>query len=290
DDVRKKLANQFRYIMIDEYQDTNHLQYEIVKKLINEFSGNTKLFVVGDDEQSIYGFRGSDVEVFSVTKNEIIERNGEEVPLSESFRLLKGIAAFVNAVFEKIMGEKISIYEVEHKPIVVGRDIDDDGIVELLVVKKDSTEKEEDDESVEANFVAQRILGLLEDEKAYVYKDGLKKKVEAGDIAVLIRNRNVLKPLESAFVKLGIPYIVSGGIGFYQTQEIYDFLNYLKFLVNTNDDVALVGILRSPFFAVSDREIFNISVYGEGSTFWEKVRNYVSRDTKPLASDKLKNA
>ncbi|MDW8109836.1 MAG: UvrD-helicase domain-containing protein [Candidatus Kryptonium sp.] len=296
EEVKNELSSRFRYILIDEYQDTNYLQYEIVKKLINNFSGRTNLCVVGDDKQSIYGFRGSDVGVFEITRKEIKGENvkGEEIYLGESFRLLKGIAAFVNTVFGKIMGERISIYEVEYKPIIVGRDVDDDGVVELLVVKKGDSErigeKGNNEENIEANFVAQRILKLLEDEGAYVYKDGERKKVEASDIAVLIRNRNVLKPLENAFVKLGIPYIVSSGIGFYQTQEIYDFSNYLKFLVNTNDDVSLVGILRSPFFGISDAEIFKISVYGRGYTFWEKTNDYIKRDKEPTPSEKLKYA
>ncbi|CUS98470.1 ATP-dependent helicase/nuclease subunit A [Candidatus Kryptobacter tengchongensis] len=291
EDVRSELSRRFRYIMIDEYQDTNYLQYEIVKRLIRDFSEKIKLFVVGDDKQSIYGFRGSDVEVFDKTRFEIRGReDGEEIYLGESFRLLKGIAGFVNHVFGKIMSERISVHEVEYKEIVVGRDVDDDGVVEMLVVKKSKDEKIRDYKIVEAEFVAKRILRLLQDENAYVYKDGEKKRIEAGDIAVLIRNREVLKPLESAFVELNIPYIVSSGIGFYQTQEIYDFMNYFKFIVNTNDDVALVGILRSPFFGISDSEIFRISVYGRGSTFWEKVNDYVERAGEPMPSDRLKRA
>ncbi|MFN3135747.1 MAG: UvrD-helicase domain-containing protein, partial [Candidatus Kryptonium sp.] len=289
--VRSELSRRFKYIMIDEYQDTNYLQYEIVKNLIKDFLEEIKLFVVGDDKQSIYGFRGSDVEVFERTRREIRSReDGEEIYLGESFRLLRGIAGFVNHVFSKIMGERISVHEVEYKPIIVGREVDDDGIVEILVVKKDDNKDGKSNELDEARFVGRRILSLLQDENIYVYKNGERKRVEAGDIAVLIRNRDVLKPLENAFIELGIPYIVSSGIGFYQTQEIYDFMNYLKFLVNTNDDVALVGILRSPFFGVSDAEIFKVSVYGKGLNFWEKVCDYVNRGKEPVASDKLRYA
>ncbi len=290
EEVREELSRRFRYIMIDEYQDTNYLQYEIVKKLIKDFSGSVRLFVVGDDKQSIYGFRGSDVEVFDKTRREICGiEDGEEIYLSESFRLLRGIAGFVNSVFEKIMGERISIHEVAYSPIVVGREDDDDGKVELLLVKKDK-ESKEDYKIVEARFIARRILDLLGDESAYIYKNGERKKIEPGDIAVLIRNRNILKQVESAFVEVGVPYIVSSGIGFYQTQEIYDFINYLEFIVNTNDDVALVGILRSPFFGISDVEIFRISVYGKGISFWDKVCDYVNRVEEPKPSERLKRA
>jgi ATP-dependent helicase/nuclease subunit A len=289
-EVQDELAQRFRYIMIDEYQDTNYLQYEIVKKLIGDFSGRTKLFVVGDEKQSIYGFRGSNVEVFDITANEIcLSGDGEKIMLDESFRLLRGIAGFVNVVFEKIMGERISIYEVSYSPIVVGRDVDDDGRVEILLVK-DEDERGDEGRLKEARFVAKRILALLQDESAYVYRDGVRQGIKPRDIAVLIRNRNILKPIESAFIELGIPYIVSSGIGFYQTQEIYDFINYLKFLVNTNDDVALVGILRSPFFGISDVEIFRVSVYGRGESFWDKVRSFATRVDEPLPSEGLKRA
>ncbi len=290
EEVRDKLSRRFRYIMIDEYQDTNYLQYEIVKKLIKDFSGEIKIFIVGDDKQSIYGFRGSDVEVFNRAREEIPKTgNGEEIYLSESFRLLRSIAGFVNYVFGKIMGERISIHEVNYNPIVVGRNEDDDGYIEMLLVQVEDEAKEEN-RLTEARFVARRILKLLQDENIYVYKDGQRKKVEPGDVAVLIRNRNVLKPIEGAFVEMGIPYIVSSGIGFYQTQEIYDFMNYLKFIVNTNDDVALVGILRSPFFGISDVEIFRVSVYGKGTSFWDKVCDYVKRSDEPKATDRLRRA
>jgi len=290
EDVRNELSNRFKYIMIDEYQDTNYLQYEIVRKLIRDFSEKMKLFVVGDDKQSIYGFRGSDVEVFHKTSEDICKYgNGEKIMLQESFRLLRGIAEFVNRVFDKIMGERISIHEVEYNHITVGRNDDDDGKVEMLILKKENDDIE-DFKLEEARFVAKKILKLLQEDDAYVYKNGERKKVEPGDIAVLIRNRDVLKPIENAFIEMNIPYIVSSGIGFYQTQEIYDFLNYLEFLVNTNDDVALVGILRSPFFGIKDSEIFRISVYGRGSSFWEKVRNYIHRSDDPKPSDDLKRA
>ena len=92
--------------------------------------------------------------------------------MGESFRLLKGIAGFVNHVFSKIMGERISVHEVEYKPIIDGREVDDDGVVENLVVKKEDSKDGRSEELEEARFVGRRILSLLQDEDVYVYKNG----------------------------------------------------------------------------------------------------------------------
>jgi len=305
-DVRQQLAERYRFIMVDEYQDTNLLQYEILRPLITDYkTGN--LFVVGDDKQSIYAFRGAEVEVFNRTKTEIVSSQTDERPffwngselssdveerkgriyLSESFRLLIDLVAFVNLVFERTMGGRVSDYEVEYNPLIKARRNSASGKVEMLLLAADS--KDADD--TEEEMIARRIVNLVESGYTLWKEDSngkeIPKPIQFGDIAILLRSRTFLQNIEQALLKYRIPYIISGGVGFYQTQEIYDFYNYFQFLLNTHDDVALVGILRSPFFGISDAELYQIALMGEGMDFWVKAQRYVE---EPEASARIRYA
>lgn len=293
-EVRQRLADRYRFIMVDEYQDTNLLQYEILRPLITEYrTGN--LFVVGDDKQSIYGFRGAEVEVFDRTKTEMVDSQKENQPffwqgselgseaeerkgklyLSESFRLLIDLVAFVNLVFEQTMGDHISDYEVEYTPLVKARRNSASGKIEMLLLPSDS----EDTSNTQEEMIARRIVNLVESGHAVWKESGgeeTSKPVQFGDIAILLRSRTYLTEIEQALLKYNIPYIISGGVGFYQTQEIYDFYNYFQFLLNTHDDIALVGILRSPFFGISDAELYRIVLTSQDADFWSKAQRHAS--------------
>ncbi|MBI3766442.1 MAG: PD-(D/E)XK nuclease family protein, partial [Ignavibacteriales bacterium] len=108
-----------------------------------------------------------------------------------------------------------------------------------------------------------------------------RRPFEFKDAAILLRTRTHIRAVERALLEQQIPYVLSGGIGFYQTQEVYDFLNYFNFLLNPDDDVALTGILRSPFFVISDAELFEISLH-RGQSFWLKLQAYAKdRDATP---------
>ncbi|MBI1929069.1 PD-(D/E)XK nuclease family protein [Candidatus Poribacteria bacterium] len=114
--------------------------------------------------------------------------------------------------------------------------------------------------------------------KATVWERGseaeVPRAIRYGDIAILIRSRTRLPEIESALLKANIPYKITGGIGFYQRQEIYDICNYLQFLVNPEDNVALAGVLRAPFFGISDVELYEISQQPASGSFWEKTQAY----------------
>lgn len=303
-DVQQKLASKFKYIMVDEYQDTNLLQYEIFRKLLIDLqSGN--LFIVGDPKQSIYGFRNAEVEVFEKTKQDIThsqtsetqikwqgetvsstpeERKGKIV-LAESFRLLGDIVNFVNLVFSKILVRESHQFEVEYNELLKCRNNSATGKVELMILKP-SSEKEKIIEH-ECEAIARRILNLFQ----YKYQifDVAEKPYDFRfkDAAILLRSRTHLKELELILNKYQIPYIITGGIGFFQTQEIYDFYNYFQFLLNRHNDVALVGLLRSPFFVLSDAELFEIANHSNEADFWSKLKSFVQADN---VSDNAKRA
>ncbi len=283
--IREKLLNQYKFYMVDEFQDTNELQYELVMLLTDELkSGN--LFVVGDPKQSIYGFRDADVRVFERTKEKIVDRGGKDIHLKENFRSLQNSVGFVNYLFARLMGdEKENDFEVIYEPLNVGKTDNEEGVVEIILGQKDS------EHANEFTLLAQYIKDIVSNEDPHSDQNNRDngKPVKYGDIAILIRARRHLPEIENALHLAGIPYLTSGGIGFYQRQEIYDIWNYLNFL-NAPDvnDLSLIGTLRGPAFGISDNELFEISLQ-KGEGFWLKTQNYVSQDYDKKA-DKLKTA
>ena len=274
--VRAHLARRFRYIMVDEYQDTNDLQYDILLPLLTDL-GTGNLFIVGDPKQSIYSFRNANVAVFQKTRGDINLRAGEQgdVVLEESFRPLRDLVAFVNMVFEPLMasagrgpeGDREN-YEVAYDPLVRARQNPASGRVEVLVNGHSSGEE---DPGESENLVL-RLLRLVGERHPVYDVEERARDIRYRDIAILLRSRTLLPDLEAACTRLGLPYVVSGGVGYFQTQDILDYFNYLQFLVNPRDDVALAGILRSPFFAVSDTDLFEEAGRLRSGSLWEYLR------------------
>ncbi len=279
--IRKELIERYKYYMIDEYQDINELQNELVRLLTNDLQA-CNVFIVGDPKQSIYGFRGADVRVFNKTQQQI-ENEGEKIILSENFRSLRNPLAFTNFFFDQLMGEGVeSEYEVKFESLTKARNSDSDGIVEILLGDK------RDDASNEYTLIAKHIKRMIvKKENIWFRKNGedeIPRPIEYGDIAILIRSRRHLPEIEQALIAADIPYLTTGGVGFYQRQEIYDIWNYISFLNNpTKNDTSLIGILRGPAFAISDTELFEMSRQS-GNDFWHKTQNYHN------VSDKLNNA
>lgn len=259
--IRKSLSGKYKYLLVDEYQDTNEIQYEIFLPLVDELK-NGNFFIVGDEKQGIYRFRDAELQVFSKTKLDIQAVHGEESLLSlpDSFRMAPTICLFVNSLFRNLFKDSHYFYnEVPASDLVCARSDDFPGKVEFLVANND--------EITEAELIAKKIISLR-----YEFKDRLQ---EWNDIAILVRKRASFAELQKAFLKYQIPINLIGGTGFYQKQSISDIYNYFAFLLNDKDDAALIGILRSPFFFVSDIKILELSIY-EGESYWEKVKSATS--------------
>ena len=258
ENVKESLSLKFSYLLIDEYQDTNEIQYEIFLPLVDELkSGN--LFIVGDEKQSIYRFRDAELNVFAKTKEDISLINGQEslLTLPDSFRMAPAICFFINNLFKKLFSEpRLYFNEVPASDLVCARDDDFKGQVEILI-----SSGEEDSE---ADMVAKKIVMLKEKNSDRIRN--------WNDIAILVRKRASFNELQKALTKYQIPFNLIGGTGFYQKQTISDIYNYFAFLLNDNDDAALIGTLRSPFFMVSDAQIFELSLF-DGETYWQKINN-----------------
>ncbi len=275
-DLCQRLAQKFRYFLVDEFQDTNFLQWEIIKKLCCTDNGSLvhdKLFIVGDVKQSIYGFRDAEVSVFIKAGKELTQSldsptANSEVMMNQNYRARICLIDFTNFLFQEIMkvdDETASKSRLEqYQPLIYSRRVNDNnlGQIEFLLTLTDlNSDKAKDKYQIETELIADKIL-------EFYFERNLKFR----DIAILLRWTTHLKDLETTLRRHNIPYHTVGGIGFYERQEIYDCYNLLQFLIDQNNDLALAGILRSPFFAFSDNLLYKVRRNGvRGQTLWENL-------------------
>ena len=281
-EVLRRTSRRYRFFLVDEFQDTNGLQRDLLAKLALGMSkhlskqesetdrpkltiSRANLFIVGDRKQSIYGFRGADVDVFREMTERIEARNGLSVPLNRNFRSQPSLIRQFNFLFERIFerdaalasGELNELGYVEHEPSVGARsDEDRSPLVELLIDlrpgdKKDDRWSEEPPRARDAEQLALRINSMVGSESISSGDQGV-RQLAYRDIALLFRAMTEVHLYESAFRRAGIPYMTVEGKGFYAREEIGDFIQLLRFLDNKTDEVALAAVLRSPICGVSD--------------------------------------
>lgn len=296
EDVRRRVQGRYEHVLVDEFQDTNALQKEIIWFVaggdVNSARMPTpgKLFIVGDDKQSIYRFRGADVTVFTATQKEFATaENCDIVRLRESRRSIPGIVDFHNELFsapEVMGGGPKEIYEAEYNPLCAWRGpLNKSHEVELLLVEKLSAEESpegdadeasgtedtgatartapdaEEARRQEARALAARIAQMVEQGESLVAEERVAGKqqprpVRYGDIAILFRAMTDVAIYEGELRRRGIPYYTVAGRGFYNRQEIRDCLSILRTIENASDSLALAAALRSPAFALSDEALF----------------------------------
>jgi len=285
--IRHRLAQHYRFALIDEFQDTDPLQWEIIRLLASpdgQMAGD-KLFIVGDPKQSIYSFRAADVTVFARVRaamaaanaahqrdsrpfcddGEVLEASRTErrgaLVMGENFRTLAQPVAFVNALFPRFMqAVPDEPFQVGYDPLIGCRPTSTGaGSVELLLLPPDDSRDATAAARGEAELVARRLSHLLAGHDLQVAAEGGLRPPVPGDIALLLRRRRHLFAYEDALRASGIPFQVAGGQGFYQRQEIYDLANILRVLCNSDDSIALMGALRSPYFGLSDNALYALT-------------------------------
>jgi DNA helicase II / ATP-dependent DNA helicase PcrA len=210
--VLEKYQNIFRYILIDEYQDTNHAQYILVNLLAER---HRNLCVVGDDWQSVYAFRGADVRNILNFENDYPE--SQVVKLERNYRSTQKILDAAHGIISKNTRRKDKKLWTKNAS---GHDI---------VIYKAS------DEQDEANFVISEIGRLTEEEE-----------LNFNDFVILYRTNAQSRAIEEAFLEAAIPYRIVGGVRFYERREVKDFLAYLRFINNSSDEISLGRIINLP--------------------------------------------
>lgn len=274
-EIRRDLAQRYRYVMVDEFQDTNAMQWEIIRHLCttgdDQQYAPDKLFLVGDEKQAIYSFRGGDVATFARARRELAlsaERSGtssyRSVVFEENFRSCQRLVDSFNFLFEKLLGSgEVEDYEALFQSMVKANPkLTQDGRAEIHLV---SAAEGVDRRAAEAEVVAQLAAEMMTDSAVREVADGKMPLV-----AILMRRMSVVKVYEGALRRHGLIFSTVKGRGFYQQQEVLDLFNLLAFLADERRDVELLGVLRSPVFALSDDEIVGILANTHG-TVWERL-------------------
>ncbi|OBA83662.1 ATP-dependent DNA helicase PcrA [Mycobacterium sp. 1164966.3] len=247
--IAQYYRRRFRHVLVDEYQDTNHAQYVLVRELAgrgrpepqdpsDDAVPPAELCVVGDADQSIYAFRGA-----TIRNIEDFERDypdARTILLEQNYRSTQNILSAANSVISRNAGRREK------------RLWTDAGEGELIVGYV------ADNEHDEARFVAQEIDALAE-----------RGEITYNDVAVFYRTNNSSRSLEEVFIRSGIPYKVVGGVRFYERKEIRDIVAYLRVLDNPGDAVSMRRILNTPRRGIGDRAEACVAVYAEntGATF-----------------------
>ena len=239
--IAQYYRRRFRHILVDEYQDTNHAQYVLVRELVGHHAAEgaddvppAELCVVGDADQSIYAFRGA-----TIRNIEDFERdfpNAKTILLEQNYRSTQNILSAANAVISRNTGRR-------DKKLWT-----DAGEGELIVGYV------ADNEHDESRFIAEEIDALAG-------KDG----ITYNDFAVFYRTNNSSRAVEDVFIRAGIPYKVVGGMRFYERKEIRDIVAYLRVLDNPGDAVSMRRILNTPRRGIGDRAEACVAVYAENT-------------------------
>ena len=268
------------HILIDEFQDTNFLQWRIIEKLIEEWRSGmgakfekgekASLFIVGDPMQSIYMFRNANVKTFEGAKKDILIWLGEkakEENLEENYRSLKSIIKFVNKIFSN---------EENYSQFLKKRNNEESGFVEIIINEKDDKEKE-------IKAIARRIKGLIGKEIVFEKGTEKRKKCEYRDIAILLRKRTNLSIYEKIFREEKIPYTIIGGIGFWKEPEIELLSNFVEFIFEPNYNLGLYLILKSPLFSLKDNEIFRFLF--KDKNLWKGIDKNLKKEIEELKKE-----
>lgn len=228
---------QFQHVMVDEAQDINPVQKQLIDLLTQ--SPETKLFIVGDPKQSIYRFRGAQVEVFLDLQEEIQQSGGKLISLNDNFRSRSQLIEFGNQLFSQFFANDpigFSAMNPRREPAALTA-------VDLLVTAKE--ENLTQGRAAEAGQIAAYIRHLV-DEAGYDYKD----------ITLLFRSMGPVGIYEQELHKAQIPFVNLSGRGFYERQEIRDILRFAEWLQDSENGIAEAAVLRSPFFGVSDAGLY----------------------------------
>jgi DNA helicase-2/ATP-dependent DNA helicase PcrA len=246
--VLMKYQDRFRYILVDEYQDTNHSQYLIVKALSDRYQN---ICVVGDDAQSIYSFRGA-----NITNILNFQRDYDEVAvyrLEQNYRSTKNIVNAANAIIAKNKNQLEKVVWTAN----------DEGT--KIKLHRSTTDAEE------GRFVASSI-----------YDNKMQKQLPNGYFAVLYRTNSQSRSIEDALRKKDIPYRIYGGLSFYQRKEIKDVLSYLRLVINSKDEEALKRIINFPARGIGQTTIDKLTVAANhyGRSIFEVIENLDKIDLK----------
>lgn len=240
-EILNKYQNIFQYILVDEYQDTNHAQYTIIHQLSNLYHN---ICVVGDDAQSIYSFRGANISNIINFKTDY--KGAQILKLEQNYRSTKNIVGAANAII------KLNKNQIP-KDVWTNNEIG-----EKIQIIKNKTDNEE------GRFVAESI-----------FENKMQHQLPNQSFAVLYRTNAQSRAIEEALRKINISYKIYGGISFYQRKEIKDLLSYFRMIVNPNDEEALKRIINYPARGIGKTSLDKVFIIANqyNTSLWEVIAN-----------------
>ena len=253
-DMLEQYRDRFRYILVDEYQDTNPAQFRLVELLAKE---HRNLCVVGDDDQSIYRFRGADLR--NILNFESVFPETKVIRLEENYRSTKNILGAANGV-------------IAHNTERKGKTLWSAKPVGDPVVFRQYADGREEAREIVKDIVKERA------------------RFPYGSVAVLYRTNAQSRALEEALVTAGVPYRLIGGVNFYERREVKDILSYLRLIANPNDDVSLRRIINVPRRGIGDVTLDRLQLLAneEGCSLSEALREFAGEPELKRAAAKLK--
>ena len=251
--LRSEISNRYQYIMVDEYQDTNELQLQLLKKLCYT---HNNLCVVGDDDQSIYGWRGANIK--NILEFSKMFNGTKVVKLEDNYRSTEQILEAANLLIEhnrNRLGKKLISTKGKGKPITIFQS---------------------SDENEESDKIAQAIKELIE------------SGVPAGEIAVLYRINALSRSLEEGLNRIGVAYQMVGGVRFYERAEIKDVISYLRIIANNNDDFSFKRVINIPKRGIGKATIKKIekAAYEKRLSFYKYLSETPKEELSKLLSKK----
>lgn len=288
--VAKVYQDKFTEVLVDEYQDTNYVQESILRLITRGVGASGNLFMVGDVKQSIYRFRLAEPQLF-ISKYNTFEKEqngntGLRIDLSKNFRSRAEVLDATNFIFKQIMGKELGgIQYDEDAMLKLGASYPEyaDCTSELVLLTKEDDETSQDEseviveeklERIEARYVANRMKELVESNYLVTDRSGAMRPVKYSDMAILGRSLSNADLYIEECKALGIPLYAEKSRDLFETIEVAVFINLLKIIDNTIQDIPLASVLRSPIVGLTEGDLTRIRLNGKGS-FYDACHAYL---------------
>lgn len=296
-DIAKEVYRQFKEIMIDEYQDTNSMQEYIIQSIAKASKPEIPIFMVGDVKQSIYRFRLAEPGIFQEKYQRFSthQANGNKIDLMKNYRSHQQVIDATNYIFTQLMDEEvgeIAYDEAARLKLGVLNEADDEfNQSEIHLIDKPQFEEESEVDlsavEVEAHHIARLILQWMnQGQEIYDRKKGCYRPLRYQDIVILMRSLSSVTIFQDVFRSYHIPLFTEQNTDLFDSIEIINLVSCLKVIDNPYQDIPLVGLMRSPLFFFSERELSIIRVSGKATSFYDLVRHYAKEGDDALLKEK----
>jgi ATP-dependent helicase/nuclease subunit A len=292
--------NQFKEVLVDEYQDTNMVQEAILQLVTADSEENGNLFMVGDVKQSIYRFRLAEPNLF-LGKYTRFGRDGEEaglrIDLARNFRSRKEVLHGTNYIFKQIMGTSVGEIEYDQAAeLVKGAPYSEsqEHPVEIAIIDLEGSEKNEPEpesmdegfdseelaqSQLEARFMASKIKEIIGNRKeVYNTKTQSGRPAKYRDIVILLRSMTWAPQIMEEFKQQGIPVYANLSSGYFEATEVAIMMSLLKVIDNPYQDIPLASVLRSPILGLTEEELAQIRIHNKRGSFYEALTSFCRND------------